>query len=316
MKIIFFGTPDYILPILDSLTKNFKEKTGQSPIQAVVTKKPKPSGRKKTLTGSAVDIWARKRDVPVFFNPKDLIKSNIQADIGVLACYGQIIPQKVIDFFPHGIINVHPSLLPKYRGSTPVVSAIALGEKKTGVTIIKLDTDLDHGPIISQFEKPISPTDKVVSLRARLYRDSAKVLTSLLPAYSSGKVKTREQDHDQAIYTRKVRKTDTFISPQRLQKALEGTLNEQKWAIPFIKNSSLNLTPEILHNYIRAMEPWPIVWTEIIVERKGKKITKRLKIFKSHLKNKKLVLDQVQLEGKKIVSWVQFQQGYPTVTFE
>ena len=153
MKIVFFGTPYYVLPVLESLHKSFR--TGnESPIAAVVTQKPSPSGRNQQLSFSAVDDWAHKRNIPKFYNCEELLASGIKADIGVLASFAQIIPIEVLKLFPYGIINIHPSLLPKFRGSSPVQATIITGEE-AGCSFIKLDEKLDHGQIISQFKDEV-----------------------------------------------------------------------------------------------------------------------------------------------------------------
>jgi methionyl-tRNA formyltransferase len=134
MKIIFFGTPDYVLPVLEILNKYHE-------IVAVVTQSPKPVGREKTLTYSPVDAWAHKKKIQKQF---DFI-SLPEADLGVCAAFGMIIPKVVLNHFKFGILNVHPSLLPKYRGASPIQSAIVSLDQKTGVTIIKMDEKMDHG---------------------------------------------------------------------------------------------------------------------------------------------------------------------------
>src|SRR3989344_6530564 len=118
MKIVFFGTPEYVLPVLDRIHKGFLRR-GVSPISAVVTQPPRPAGREHILTFSPVDAWAFKKKLPIFYEPVQILKEKPEADLGVLASYGSIIPKEVIEFFPHGILNIHPSLLPKWRGGAP-----------------------------------------------------------------------------------------------------------------------------------------------------------------------------------------------------
>ena len=187
MRVVFFGTPEYVLPVLNRVHKTFKSRGEKSPVVAVVTQKPKPSGRKKQLEYSAVDTWAHKKGIKRYFKASDLIEKCIEADLGILASYGEIIPKKVIKHFPYGILCIHPSLLPKYRGASPVQATILSGETETGVTIIKIDEKLDHGPIISQFKEEVLPDDTTESLRNRLFNKSAEVLSTLIPAYIQGK---------------------------------------------------------------------------------------------------------------------------------
>ena len=280
MKIVFFGTPDYVLPILTSLHKKFVSGPGVSPIAAVVTQSPKPTGRKQILTYSPVDKWAHEHKIDIFYQSSELIKNSVKADIGVLAAYGEIIPKTVIDTFPHGILVVHPSLLPKYRGASPIQGAIANGDKQVGVTIIKMDEKMDHGPIVSQFKEETKPDDTTDTLRARLFERSKEVIAEMIEPYLQGKIKPKEQNHDEATYTKIITKQDGFIEA-------ESFTSEAAKA----------------ERFIRAMQPWPQAWTLI-----GKK---RLKILKAHLESGKLILDEVQLEGKSPVSWEEFKRGYP-----
>ena len=312
MRVVFFGTPEYILPVLTSLHKTFKSKSGISPIVAVVTQSPKPVGRKKVLTYSPIDKWAHERKIPVFYHCKKLLEENISADLGVLASFGQVIPKEVINLFTHGILNVHPSLLPKYRGSSPARAAIVSGDKETGVTIIKLDEEVDHGLVISQFTEGVQEKDTTETLRKRLFERSAKVLIELLPHYLKGEITPRKQEHDKAVYTTQIKKEHAFIPPEYLAAALAGKTTKERWKIPFIKKYSLFPGPETLDRFVRAMQPWPLAWTRVTFTN----TTKRLKILKAHLENGKFILDEIQLEGKNPVSWKQFREGYPKVIFE
>jgi methionyl-tRNA formyltransferase len=314
MKIVFFGTPDYVLPILNSLHKGFKGRTNKSPISAVVTQKPKPVGRKKVLTYSAVDKWAHQNKVPTFYDGQELVNENITANVGVLASYGKILRKSVINQFPQGIINIHFSLLPKYRGSSPVHAAILSGDKQIGVTFFKITEGLDEGPVISQFTENILPEDTTGSLRKRLFEKSATALTTLIPPYIEGKITPRGQDHKSATYTTLLKKSHGFIPPKYLSSTFKGLPFKGKWKIPFIKDYSLNPTPYTLERFIRAMQPWPIAWTHVVLRHAAS--PKRLKILKAHIEDEKLSFDEIQLEGKNPVSWKQFKEAYETVIFE
>jgi len=316
MKIVFFGTPEYVVPIVDTLHKSFKQKSGESPIVAVVTQGPKPIGRKKILTHSPVDVWAHKKRIGVFYDSNKLLKLKHNYDLGILVAFGEILPKKVIDLFPKGIINIHPSLLPKYRGASPIQGAIAAGEEKTGITIMKLDHLVDHGPIISQVSMPVKNTDTTESLLKAGFMKATEIMKEVLPAYYQGKIRPKEQKHSEASYTRLIRKNDAFVPFKALQEALEGKESTNEWKIPFVKDLKLTFSSTSIDQMVRAMYPWPIAWTKVKLE-KGAKKTKRLKIIKTHLtENKSLVIDEVQLEGKGVVSWDQFSKGYPSVTFE
>lgn len=307
MKIVFFGTPDYVTPVVKLI---------RSSVVAVVTQSPKAQGREKKITYSPVDRWAHKKKIPIFYRSQDLTRKKVVADMGVLAAYGEIIPETVIKHFKYGILNLHPSLLPQFRGASPIQAAIATGLKQTGVTIIRLDSKMDHGPIVSQFKEDILPGDTTGSLRERLFERGARVLVELLEPYLKGKITPREQDHAQATFTTLVQKGHGFIPPEFLSGVLKGVPLKKKWEIPFVKNYSLVPTPYTLSCFIRAMDPWPISWTLVQLNSKSEaRNTKRLKILKAHLDGEKLVLDEVQLEGKNPVTWKQFRAGYPKVTF-
>jgi len=317
MKIVFFGTPNYVLPILQTLHREFRGKGNKTPISAVVTQPPKPTGRKKIETFSPVDNWAYEKNIPVYFDGTDLIKKSVEADIGILAAYGAIIPKKVIDYFPKGILNIHPSLLPAWRGASPVQATLVSGDKITGVTTIALDKKLDHGPIISQFKEKVLNDDTTDSLRDRLFERSAEVIKTLLPAYLSDKITPRKQLLKKATFTYLLRKEHGLIPPKYLKMAIEGKSSKEKWEIGFIKNFFLQPTPLTIERFIRAVHPWPVAWTYVqLVQNSRLKTQKRLKILKAHIEDKKLVLDEVQLEGKTPAPYKQFKEAYPESKFE
>lgn len=225
-------------------------------------------------------------------------------DVGVLASYGRILPLEELKKIPHGILNLHPSLLPKYRGPSPVQTAILNGESETGVTIIKLDEQVDHGPIARQIKEKIAPDDTSETLYNRLFLIGAELLKNILPDFLEGRLELKQQDHSQASYTQKLTRKSGKID----------------WKKP----------AEYLERFIRAMSPWPGAWSEVEIRDTGYEKrdtknamlstsrvsrityhTKRLKVLSAHLESDKLVLDQVQLEGKKPVTFKQFCEGYP-----
>lgn len=233
--------------------------------------------------------------IKVITSRKDLLKVKLvkpQPDIGALASFGTIVPKEILSFPKKGVLNIHPSLLPKYRGPSPVQAAILAGDKQTGVTIIKLDEKIDHGPVVAQFAEDIRPNDTAKSLYQRLFAQGIEVLKTILPAYLKGQIETKPQNHRLATYTKKLTRDDGKIDWQN-----SADYNER---------------------FIRAMSPWPGAWTFVkLVHLRDEpqaqhqlRKTKRLKILKAHLKNKKLVLDTVQLEGKKPVTFKQFNEGY------
>lgn len=262
-KIIFFGSDKYASIILKSLQKD--------------------------RHFEIVKIFAKKKDL----SKAKLIKP--QPDIGVLASFGAIIPKETLNFPKKGVLNIHPSLLPKYRGPSPVQAAILAGEKQTGVTIIKIDEKIDHGPIVAQFTEDIRPDDTTESLYQRLFTRGAEVLKTILPAYLEDRIELKPQNHHQATYTKKFTRQDGFIRPEKLKKAMKGG------------------NADFVGRFIRTMSPWPGTWTLLRQGFRGQ--AKRLKILKAHLEEGKLILDQVQLEGKKPVTFKQFNEGYPEAKF-
>ncbi len=297
MKIIFFGTPDYVIPVLEKLHKYHE-------IVAVVTQSPKPMGRDKKLTYSAVDSWAFKKKIIRNFDYTDLP----EADMGVCASFGMIIPQVILDQFKYGILNVHPSLLPQFRGSSPIQATLISGINPTGVSIIRMVDKLDAGPILTQFKEEVLQDDTNESLRARLFEKSADVLLEMIPAYVDGKIKYKHQDEEKATFTTMIKKEDAFIPPAFLKNVMEINNCKDEWKVGFLKNYSLTPDANTIDRFIKAMGFWPIAWTQINIKNE----LRRLKIISAHINSESgyLELDEVQLEGKKPTTWKQFKGAY------
>ncbi len=255
MRIIFLGSDNYSRIVLEALKKD------------------------KSL--EILKVISDKKGL------EELKKISPQPEVGILASFGHILPPEILDLPQKGILNIHPSLLPKYRGPSPCQLAILNGEKKTGVTIIKLDEKVDHGPVATQSEEEIKPDDTAESLYQRLFALGARTLLAILPAFTANKIELREQDHVQATYSQMLTRED-------------GRLD-------------LSKPDDFKERFIRAMFPWPGAWTLLRIGSSGQ--AKRLKILKAHLESGKLILDEVQLEGKNPVRWQQFQEGYPGAKF-
>lgn len=314
MKIVFFGTPAYCLPILNKIQKVFKVKLHDVPIVAVVTQKPKPVGRKEFITYSVVDTWAFKREIPVYHSVEDFFKKKIYADLGVVVAYGEILSKETISYFPCGILNVHPSLLPKFRGASPLQSAIASGDLLTGATIIKIDEKMDHGPIVSQFTEEIQESDNSKILGDRIFERAAQVLVDLIPAYTKGKISLKSQNDKDATYTTLLKKEHGFIPPKYLKEAIEGKTSKEDWNIEFMKDFSMKPTPENIERFVKAVSPWPGAWTFVFID-SMKKEQKRLKLIEAELTEGKLLPKTLKLEGKLEVTWKEFKKGYPSFSF-
>ena len=261
LKIIFFGGR-HTTEILESLSEKFEVLLVISSDQSVVN----ASINKKITFAKVLEI-----------NEK-LINGikKIKPDIGVVADFGLIIPKKLIDVFPNGILNVHPSLLPKYRGPTPVQTAILNGDMKTGITIIRIDEKVDRGPIIFQEEHFISPSDNSETVYAHLFKRAAKILPDLLPRFMKGLLKSFEQNHKNATYTKSLKKEDGFI-------AVDKVPAKQK-----------------LERMINAYHPWPSVWTRYpLTSQKSQKA-----LIKLHPGG------YIHVEGKKAMKYKDFINGY------
>lgn len=327
MRVVFFGTPDYVLPIITALRKSSKFPVE---IVAVVTQAPKPAGRKKLLTYSAIDTWAHEKNskiknqnakIKILHDPNQLIAQKVTAEIGIVAAYGTMIPAHVIKLFPLGLLNVHPSLLPSFRGASPVQATI-MTDSQPGCTIIKLDEKMDHGPIVSQFKVEKIASETAELLRQRLFNLSAEVLVELLPVYAQGKIKPREQDHESATFTKIIAKEDGLIPFDKLRASLKGDEDNAPWSLRFIKDYETSYSPENIYRFFCAMQPWPGIWTTITTKSNSEgahKETKRLKILDMRLErsevtaNAKIEIEKVQLEGKNPVSWEQFVRGHLAV---
>jgi len=299
IKIIFFGTPTFASQTLKSLIGN------KYSIVGVVTKKAKPQGRKKEILISPVQIIAKEHSVPVIDSDNsDIIFDKIKEfdpHLGILFAYGKIIPQKIIDIFPLGILNIHPSLLPKYRGPSPVQSAILNGEKETGVTVMLLDNAMDHGDIITSQKTIIGDDELSYELHDRLAKMGTDLLIKVLPDYINKKITPRPQNHSEATFC------------ESLSRHL-GVVNWQT-------------TPDIIYNQFRALFPWPGIFTYWRQKRlKLTKIRPNQGQFEGQIgqvsgtkagfpavfcSNGKIVIEKVQLEGKSEMSAKDFVKGYP-----
>lgn len=211
-KIIFMGASDFAAPFLEALASaSFLE------IVAVYCQPDRPSGRGLSCACCSVKNKARELNLKVFqpLNFKEQIEiQKLKAekpDAIIVASYGMILPPAVLEIPRFGCINVHPSLLPAYRGATPIQQAIIDGAKKTGVSIMLLDQKMDHGPLLAQEKVKIDREDDIFSLNKKLVKIGAKLLIKTLPLYFSGKIKFVPQDHAQATFTKMIKKEDGKI---------------------------------------------------------------------------------------------------------
>jgi len=211
---------------------------------------------------------------PISYRLEDIQK--IKPDLVIVANFGKILSRGILDIPCYGCINLHPSLLPKYRGPSPIQTAILNGDKETGVTIFLMDAKIDHGPILAQKKTVIGENENAEQLLKRLAILGADLLIDTIPDWIEGKIKLRRQDEKRATYTKLLTRED-------------GEINWKK-PVKFIERQ------------IRALYPWPGTYT--FYKRK------RLKILKARLEKNKLIIKEVQLEGKKPMSFEEFLRGH------
>jgi methionyl-tRNA formyltransferase len=303
IQVVFMGTPDFAVPSLSWLASS-----SEYTIAGVYTQPDKPAGRGHKLLAPPVKAFAAARDL-VLFQPRTLRSSEALADlialhpdVIVVAAFGLILPRPVLDLPPHGCINVHASLLPRYRGAAPIAAAILNGESVAGVTIMQIDEGVDTGPMLAQAELPVRPDDTAGTLTARLALLGADLLAQTLPGWLAGQVNPQAQDDAQATIAPRLNKEDGHMD----------------WSLP----------ASVLERRVRAFELWPGTFTAW--NGKRLKINKaRISDFKSQISDLAgqvvgwesgvgvitgegvLELIQVQLEGKRAMSAIDFVRGHP-----
>jgi methionyl-tRNA formyltransferase len=271
IRFVFFGTPQFSVFVLEEL-----EQRGFIP-SIVVTAPDKPRGRGLDISPSPVKLWAQKRNIPVLEPQKldeDFISSLTSAlsnkkqwDVLIVAAYGFIIPKEVLDLPKKGSVNIHPSLLPRYRGAAPVQTQILEDDEETGVTIMLMDEKMDHGSILAQEIVP-APTwpPRASLLEELLARRGGALLAEILPDWVDGNIDPQEQEHEYATFTKKIKKEDGLID-----------LSE---------NPKKNLLK------IRAFDQWPRAY---FLDERGK----RTIVTDAEIEDGKLKIKKIISEGKK-----------------
>ncbi|MBI4993591.1 methionyl-tRNA formyltransferase [Candidatus Wolfebacteria bacterium] len=274
MKFAFFGTPEFASIILEKLIN-----AGFVP-QAVICNPDKPVGRKKIITFPPTKTIAQKYNIPVL-QPEKLSKDFFQNhpikdfDFSIVAAYAKIIPKEILEIPRLGAIGAHPSLLPKYRGATPIQSAILNNEKETGAAIFMVDEKVDHGPILALKNIPIDKNDDYKKFQQKLAELSADLLIEILPDIEN-KIKTAAiQDESRATFTKKFKTEDALISSEDLEIA---------------KNQGGEIAVQI-ERKIKAFNPEPGAYVFIN--------NKRVKFLEAEIFEGKLKLKKIQVEGEK-----------------
>lgn len=284
-KIVFFGTPDFTTEFLDVLVA-----AGYAP-SLIVTNPDRPVGRGQIVASPAPKIWAEEKakdgqgNIPVL-QPELIDNAFIETlaqeswDLFIVIAYGKILPEKLITLPKHGTINLHYSLLPKYRGATPVESAILHGDLETGITIQQMAYTLDSGDIITQIEIPIAPDDTTLTLRKKLNAHAQEILPETLTTIFNGTAIKHRQDNALATRCKKISKTDGFVS---------------------LDDDSITLDRKF-----RAYTPWPGIY--FTTTHREKTLTVKITAAHYDVATNAFVIDEVIPENHKRMSYEAFQQ--------
>ena len=276
LNFAFFGTPDRAVFVLDELAS-----AGLIP-SVIITQPDKPQGRKMTITPPPAKVWALAHGIAVLQPEKiddDFISSfaKFGTEIAIVIAYGKILPKKLLDTPLHGMLNIHGSLLPKYRGSSPIETAILNDDRETGVSIIQMDDKMDHGPLVASEQITLDAWPiNADELAKKIVVAGARLLALSLPDYLEGKITPKEQAHAKATYTHKIKKED----------------------------GEIDLTDDAYKNFLKinAYQGWPKAY--FFSEKEGKKI--RVIITKAGYKNGALIIERVIPEGKNELPYNEF----------
>jgi methionyl-tRNA formyltransferase len=290
IKFAFFGSSDFSIYVLDALKK-------QSILPALIITTPdKQKGRGLVLTPTPVKIWAQKNSIPVLDPIKlddafiDQCKGFPCTDLSVVASYGKIIPEQIINMPTYNTLNVHPSLLPKYRGASPIQNVMIDDTKNTGVTIIRLDKEMDHGPIVATKNMHFDEWPVYEKIEEKLGTAGGDLLAEIMPDWIAGKIKAVDQDHSQATFTKKITKIDGLLDPGDFR---------------------ADVPPERAYTAFRKIQAyhlWP--GTYFFLEKKSsgstadKKI--RVKITSASWQNNRIIIEKVIPEGKREMLYKDF----------
>lgn len=267
-NIVFFGSGSYTIPVVEKLAKHG--------LSLVVTTEKNPESKFLKFCSDNSIKTLQVSNAPDLINHKSLI---INHDLAILASFGAIVPDEIINSFRHGIINIHPSLLPRWKGPSPIQYTLLNGDTQTGVTLIKLDKEIDHGNILSQTEYKLTGDETTQFLLDKLFSIGADLVEDLIVKLENGeKITETPQDHSKETWSFKITKQDGFID-------LHSTS---------LKIENLKLK---IGRMIRAYHPWPGVW--LIARIKNQEL--RIKLLPNQM---------IQVEGKNPMSYKDFINGY------
>ncbi len=270
IKIAFFGSSKVSIYVLDELVK-----AGFKP-DLIVTTPDKPQGRGLKSTPNIVKVWASGYSLKVITELDTETLKKEDCDLFIVASYGKILPKEVVFMPKSGPLNVHPSLLPQYRGAAPLPTTILEDTKNTGVTIMRMDEKMDHGPIVAVKEIAVAEWPTYEEFEEMMAREGGKLLARVLPDWVNGKIREKEQDHARATFTNKIKKEDALID--------------------------LKKDPYENFRKIQAYHEWPQAY--FFANEKDKRI--RVKITKAVYSNGRLTIEKVIPEGKKEMFFTEF----------
>lgn len=305
LQVVFMGTPEFATKPLEALIihPDFQ-------VVTVVTQEDKKVGRRQIITPPPVKVLAEEHDIPVLQPPS--VKNNpgfqtllreLQPDFIIVVAYGQILPREILDIPTHGCVNIHASLLPRYRGASPIESAIAAGDTETGLTFMKMTEKMDAGPILHVQRKPITPQDTAITLREKLSVLAGQLLPTVLRDILDGIATPIEQEESQASYCHKISKEDGVIDLS-------------------------SMTAQEIQNRVRAYTPWPscyiflgdkklkIIQTEVdttsekaLSASPGQILEQEKGIIAIGTKEGLIIPKKVQLQGKNEMDVQEFLRG-------
>ena len=308
LRIIYMGTPHFAVPALEALLPDGYE------IATVITRPDKPAGRGREVVFSPVKQAAIKYNIPVW-QPGSFKKAEnsealamYHADLYIVAAFGQILPQRVLDQPRYGTLNIHASLLPRYRGADPIAETILQGDKEAGVSIILLDVGIDTGPVLLRRSVPLAEDETTGSLTVKLADLGAQALLAALPPWIAGEIVPEAQDEQKASHTRMLKKED----------------GEIRWSLP----------ASVLARQVRAYTPWPGSFTHwrgkllkiLAAQARSVELAQEIPVGTVSIREEAghqvlavvtgsglLLVKQVQLEGKKAMSAEEFLRGYAQI---
>jgi methionyl-tRNA formyltransferase len=306
MRVGFVGTPNFAVPVLEGLLR------ADYQVVVVYTRPDRPAGRGRGVAYPLVKTAALRHGIPVR-QPPSLRRSEVVAelraftpDVLVVAAYGRFLPAEVLAVPPNGVLNIHPSLLPAYRGPSPVATALLEGESITGATVMLVDEGMDSGPVLAQRETRILPHETAGSLTPRLFQLGAELLLEVLPAWLEGRLAPRPQDGSLATTTRLYTRED----------------GELDWSLP----------AEEMGRRLRAFDPWPGCYTywegKLLKVLEGRVLEPATQpnvgvgevVRFSHSDETPVAVNtgrgllgisRIQLEGRRTQSVAEFLHGYP-----